>query len=65
MNTKRQKIIKASITTIVKYEDVKYDIKSTKCQRGSKNYRSVKMCLNLNVYQFKTGRYRSAYMKLQ
>ena len=31
--------------------------------RGVKKCRSLKMCWNLNEYQFKTKRYRSTYMK--
>ena len=29
---------------------------------GRKKCRSLRMCLNLNEYQFKTSRYRSTYM---
>ena len=44
------------------HEDVKYDIKETKCWEGSIKCRSFRMYLNLNDYQFKTSRYRLAHM---
>lgn len=60
----RQKIVKSSITTInsQEIEDVKFDIKETKHLREEQKCRFIRMCLNLNAYQFKIhgSSYRSA-----
>ena len=66
MKIKRKKIVKNknyNKQLRVKDEDIKYQVKNTKCCGGGgvTKYRSFRMCLNLNDYQFKPSSYMSTY----